>query len=162
MDISAGKDIITNRPFGTTDYVIASVSVVTGGGVVKGLGKIAKVSDITSDINKVEKIAIPRIGSKTGYVFKPAIDLDYRGTGKSHVDALEEAFRRTGVPRDQFTITRWATDKNGKSFPVKWYATGGAEISIDIGHTKADTQIHLISRILDIKLRGKRHLEVTL
>jgi hypothetical protein len=48
---------------------------------------------------------------------------------------LEEAFKRTGVPKEKFEVTEWAKDVNGKSFPVEWRAKNGAEVNIDIGHT---------------------------
>ncbi|GAE91031.1 hypothetical protein JCM21531_4704 [Acetivibrio straminisolvens JCM 21531] len=48
---------------------------------------------------------------------------------------MEEAFKRTGVPKEKFEVTEWAKDVNGKSFPVEWRAKNGAEVNIDIGHT---------------------------
>lgn len=62
-------------------------------------------------------------------------DLDWRGAGKTWRSGVDEAFSRTGVSRDQFTITKWGRDANGKSFPVEWRAKNGAEVNIDIGHT---------------------------
>jgi hypothetical protein len=76
------------------------------------------------------------LGKITGYKFKEGVDLDFRGTGKTYRDALNEAFIRTGVPRTEFTVTKWGRDANGKSFPVEWRAKNGAEVNIDIGHTK--------------------------
>jgi uncharacterized protein YukE len=76
------------------------------------------------------------LGKITGYKFKEGVDLDFRGTGKTYRDALNEAFIRTGVPRTEFTVTKWGKDANGKSFPVEWRAKNGAEVNIDIGHTK--------------------------
>ncbi|MBR9879219.1 MAG: hypothetical protein GYB17_06855 [Gammaproteobacteria bacterium] len=64
--------------------------------------------------------------------FNPEKDLDLRGTGKSHHDGLTEAFRRTGVPREQFEVTKWGTDVNGKSVPVEWQAPNGANVNMDI------------------------------
>ncbi|MED0652478.1 polymorphic toxin type 47 domain-containing protein [Aeribacillus composti] len=72
----------------------------------------------------------------TGYKFKEDVDLDFRGTGKTYRDSLNEAFIRTGVPRTEFTVTKWGRYANGKSFPVEWRAKNGAEVNIDIGHTK--------------------------
>jgi len=63
-------------------------------------------------------------------------DVDWRGSGKTTRDALEHAFERTGVPRSEFTPTKWAKDKDGKSFPVEYRSSGGAEVNIDIGHTQ--------------------------
>ncbi|HEY0464049.1 MAG TPA: polymorphic toxin type 47 domain-containing protein, partial [Polyangiaceae bacterium] len=61
-------------------------------------------------------------------------DLDWRGNGQDVKDALDEAFQRTGVPREDFEVTRWGHDENGKSFPTEWRAPGGAEVNVDLGH----------------------------
>ncbi|UVL91967.1 polymorphic toxin type 47 domain-containing protein [Pseudomonas sichuanensis] len=49
--------------------------------------------------------------------------------------ALDEAFRRTGVPRSEFEVTRWGKDQYGKSHPTEWSVRGGlnkgAEVNID-------------------------------
>lgn len=71
--------------------------------------------------------------------FNPKVDQDLRSTGKSYKDALDEAFRKTGVSRDEFEPTKWGRDKYGKSFPseyrVRSGANRGAEVNVDIGHT---------------------------
>jgi hypothetical protein len=69
------------------------------------------------------------------YRLKPH-DLDWRGTGKKLKDALDEAFRRTGVAREEFRVTRWAKDAYGKSHPVEWRAPNGAEVNIDWPHAR--------------------------
>jgi RHS repeat-associated protein len=74
--------------------------------------------------------------SKNGWKVDASKDLDWRGGGKSVRDALAEAFNRTGVQQDQFEVTRWAKDAHGKSFPVEWRAGKGAEVSIDLGHSR--------------------------
>jgi RHS repeat-associated protein len=66
--------------------------------------------------------------------FDQKFDVDWRGTGKAVKDAIEEAFRRTGLPRESFDVVEWARDKYGKSFPVRWRAAGGAEVNIHTGH----------------------------
>ncbi|GCD83038.1 hypothetical protein PTHTG4_21010 [Parageobacillus thermoglucosidasius] len=68
------------------------------------------------------------LGKITGYKFKEDVDLDFRGTGKTYRDALNEAFIRTGVPRTEFTVTKWGRDANGKSFPVEWRAKNGPDV----------------------------------
>ncbi|QXX08946.1 hypothetical protein KW548_17700 [Vibrio neptunius] len=55
-----------------------------------------------------------------------------RGTGATFRDALDEAFKRTGVPRDQFKVTKWGRDQNGKSVPVEYSGLGGANVNMDI------------------------------
>ena len=64
--------------------------------------------------------------------FNPEKDVDLRGTGKTHRDALDEAFKRTGVPREQFEVTKWGRDQYGKSIPVEWQGPGGANVNMDI------------------------------
>jgi hypothetical protein len=59
-------------------------------------------------------------------------DLDLRGTGKTYRDALDEAFKRTGIPRDQFEVTKWGKDVNGKSIPTEWTGPRGAAVNMDI------------------------------
>jgi hypothetical protein len=51
-------------------------------------------------------------------------------------DALAEAFKLTGVEKGEFEVTKWGRDAYGKSFPVEWRSKGGAEVSIDLGHTR--------------------------
>ncbi|QRK14158.1 hypothetical protein JQX13_48700 [Archangium violaceum] len=63
-------------------------------------------------------------------------DLDWRGMGKGVPEALDEAFKRTGVSREEFAVTKWGRDKLGKSAPVEWRAPNGAEVNIDMGHIK--------------------------
>jgi RHS repeat-associated protein len=72
-------------------------------------------------------------GSELNYKLKPQ-DLDWRGTGKTSKDALNEAFKKTGVSKEEFTVTKWGKDINGKSVPVEWRSKNGAEVSIDLAH----------------------------
>jgi RHS repeat-associated protein len=88
---------------------------------------------------------LPNPGAATGWRMGPR-DIDWRGTGTSTRAALDEAFRRTGVARSEFEVTRWARDVNGKSWPVEWRVPArtrantpnpnrGAEVSMDSAHT---------------------------
>ncbi len=61
-------------------------------------------------------------------------DLDWRNSDATWQDALDEAFNQTGVLRDQFQITNWAYDIQGKSYPVEWRGPHGAEVSMDFPH----------------------------
>jgi RHS repeat-associated protein len=61
-------------------------------------------------------------------------DLDWRGQNKSLNEALDEAFKKTGVDRKEFKVTRWGKDQYGKSIPVEYRAKGGAEVSVDFAH----------------------------
>ncbi|WP_415839705.1 polymorphic toxin type 47 domain-containing protein [Paenibacillus tarimensis] len=47
-------------------------------------------------------------------------------------DALDEAFKLTGVSRNQFKVTKWGKDQNGKSIPVEWSGPNGANVNMDI------------------------------
>jgi RHS repeat-associated protein len=68
------------------------------------------------------------------YVLKNGIDLDWRGGGKTFQEALTEAFKRTGMDRNSFEITKWASGSNGKSMPVEYRASNGAEVNVDFPH----------------------------
>jgi len=63
--------------------------------------------------------------------FDPAKDLDWQGGDKTFQDALDEAFERTGVPRDDFVPTAWAKTEHGKTMVVEWTAPGGAIVNVD-------------------------------
>jgi hypothetical protein len=67
---------------------------------------------------------------KNGYTFKDGVD----SFAKNHRAALEDAFKKTGLPRNEFQITKWAKDQHGKSFPVEYRHPSGAEVNIDTGH----------------------------
>ena len=74
-------------------------------------------------------------GSDFGnYQFKEGVDIDLRGKG-TYKDSLDIAFEKTGIPKEDFTVTKWGKDKYGKSFPVEWKAKNGYEVNIDIGHS---------------------------
>ena len=68
------------------------------------------------------------------YEFKEGIDVDLRGQG-TYKDALELGFEKTGLSKNDFDVTKWGRDANGKSFPTEWRAANGAEVNIDLGHS---------------------------
>jgi RHS repeat-associated protein len=78
-----------------------------------------------------------RLGSGTlnlmRYNFRQGDD-DFRGSHISFQDALNYAFKKTGVERSEFQVTKWGKTENGKSIPVEYRAPGGAEVSIDYAH----------------------------
>lgn len=80
-----------------------------------------------------KKNFIKDIGSLTGYDVKD-VDLDWRDSGKTFEEALQEAFRRTGIKKEQFYPKDWSKDINGKSGVVEWIGPDGAEVSIDAPH----------------------------
>jgi hypothetical protein len=63
-------------------------------------------------------------------------DLDWRGTGKTVQDALNDAFGKTGIPKSEFVVTKWGKDIYGKSHPVEWRHPSGAEVNIGWPHAK--------------------------
>ncbi len=70
--------------------------------------------------------------------FSPEKDVDFRGTDKTYKDAIEEAFKRTGIPKENFEVSQWGKDSYGKSIPVEWMpkpgveGAGGATVNMDI------------------------------
>lgn len=69
-------------------------------------------------------------------------DLDWRGTGKTVKDALEEAFDRvfksTGVKREDMRPSQWGKNEYGKPVPVEWQGVDSngvkVEVNIDYNH----------------------------
>jgi len=61
-------------------------------------------------------------------------DLDLRGTGKTYRDGLNEAFKRTGYPKEEFKVAVWGKDKYGKSVPVEYHHPSGAKVNMDYTH----------------------------
>lgn len=70
--------------------------------------------------------------SGNNWLFNLEKDVDWRGTGKTHLDGLNEAFLRTGISKDSFQITKWGKTADGKSIPVEWEAPNGAQVNMDI------------------------------
>ncbi|MGN6492769.1 MAG: polymorphic toxin type 47 domain-containing protein [Agriterribacter sp.] len=79
---------------------------------------------------KEEANAIKRSGWQLG-----KNDIDLRGKGKSFNDALEDAFQKTGVNKDEFKVTKWGKNSYGKSVPVEYRSSNGAEVNVDFGHS---------------------------
>jgi len=61
-------------------------------------------------------------------------DEDWRGSGKTFNEALDEAFKNTGVERNKFKPTKWAKNEYGKSIPVEYEGPGGAKVSVDYAY----------------------------
>ena len=76
-----------------------------------------------------------KCGEGNGYIFDKDKDVDMTNGKGTLDDALNEAFNRTGIDRDQFEVSKWALDNNGNLQPVEWRGPKGAEVSIDTGHT---------------------------
>ncbi|MBW8721737.1 MAG: hypothetical protein JF626_07630 [Polaromonas sp.] len=76
---------------------------------------------------------VPGIVMSNGYQVKPTDSYapDWR-------TAVDRAFDSIGLPKEEFSPSKWAQDANGKSFPVEWTHPSGAEVNIDIGHSNPD------------------------
>jgi hypothetical protein len=63
--------------------------------------------------------------------FNPKVDARVA----NHDEAVREAFRRTGVPIDEFEVTQWGKTLEGKSIPVEWSVRSGpnrgAQVNMD-------------------------------
>lgn len=109
-----------------------------------------------------KKNFIKDIGSLTGYPVKKE-DLDWRDSGKTFEEALEEAFRRTGIPKEQFVAKKWGLDINGKSGVVEWKGPKGSEVSVDAPHEIDGPDVfHIGFKALDAddqKIRGHIFLD---
>jgi uncharacterized protein RhaS with RHS repeats len=99
-------------------------------GLAGGLNQYAYVPDPLSWIDPLGLAGCDLTGNN--WKFNSQKDIDSRGTGKTYRDALDEAFKRTGIPRDQFEVTKWGKDQYGKSIPVEWQGPGGANVNMDI------------------------------
>jgi hypothetical protein len=71
-----------------------------------------------------------RLG-RGGWTFNPKVDANVR----THDEAVAEAFRRTGVPQNEFVPTQVAKTANGKTITVEWTVKSGpnrgAQVNID-------------------------------
>ena len=104
------------------------VSAIGVGKAIKGNSK-----------NSANQYSSKDIAFSQGYKFKEGIDLDLRGKQVYTKDAVQLAFEKTGVPKDQFVVTKWGYDQNGKSIPVEYKTLHGskykgAEVSVDVAH----------------------------
>jgi RHS repeat-associated protein len=66
-----------------------------------------------------------------GWVFDPTRDVDLTGGKGTYRDALDEAFRRTGIPREKFKASQWQRTIYGKSMPAQWHSASGAVVGVD-------------------------------
>ncbi len=123
--------------------------------------------DLLSKVKQIQLCAckknfIKDIGSLTGYKVK-ASDLDWRDSQKTFEEALEEAFRRTGIPKEQFLAKKWGLDINGKSGVVEWKGPRRSEVSVDAPHEIDGPDVfHIGFKALDAddqKIRGHIFLD---
>ncbi|NUE67746.1 hypothetical protein GYX26_11075 [Snodgrassella sp. ESL0253] len=125
--------LVNKKPKPTSINGAASVGKKAEKGGISGDSGKASSSSAKNNVNQHNDPAF-----KNGYVWKPGIDADLRGTGKTYQDALNQAFNKLGIDKSEFSVTKWGSDKNGKSFPTEYRVTQGknkgAEVNIDIGH----------------------------
>ena len=122
-----------------------ALNAVGGLAIVGGLGLTLYGSHMTAGAGRnaydhARQLRSPSKQPETGelrYKLKDD-DEDWRGQGKTTREAIDHGFEKTGVDRDEFTVTRWGVDKNGKSFPVEWRVESGpnkgAEVNVDNSH----------------------------
>ena len=142
VGIPAGVAVVA----GSTTLVVAGAAEVAAGASLV----YSSVSNFGRDVDELNRAKqnTEKVGKtkKFGeYEFKDGIDIDLRGKGTCK-DAVDLAFEKTGVPREEFEVTKWGKDKEGKSFPVEWRANNGAEVNIDTGHSlnsQAPTSPHV-------------------
>ncbi|MCK9206918.1 MAG: polymorphic toxin type 47 domain-containing protein, partial [Salinivirgaceae bacterium] len=123
---------------GLIDPLITVGTLTTGG---SGPAMLSKAPPTT--LNSVKNVIKEGVEStkpalkELKYQLKRGLDLDWRGTGKTWKDALDEAFKKTGYSKEDFEVTKWSDfkDEFGKSVPVEWEGPNGASINIDYAHT---------------------------
>ncbi|MBC3339058.1 type IV secretion protein Rhs, partial [Pseudomonas proteolytica] len=81
----------------------------------------------------------PQLNAKKEWQLNSNVDLDWRKQSGSAYEqmhkGLNEAFHRTGIPKYDYSVTKWGKDKYGKSFPTEWRVqkgpNRGTEVNID-------------------------------
>ena len=134
--LKAGASLIPVAKITKVPKVVKAIGNVGKTGFKKGKEgeKIAK-SGQTKQTKARDKGDGGSSSNLGNYKFKEGIDEDLRGRKGIFDKALEKAFDKTRTPKKDFTVTKWGKDKYGKSHPVEWRASNGAEVSVDIGHS---------------------------
>jgi hypothetical protein len=144
---AAGGGLVAAPATGGTSLVVSAggAALATEGAIQVVQGSTSVVAGVGTLVHAVSMEDQPSSGSSSGgkqasgpqrdWKSGPN-DIDYRGSGKTARDAVDEAFRRTGEPRESFRVTQWGKDANGKSFPTEWRSPSGAEVSVDMAHLK--------------------------
>ncbi|QOY73300.1 hypothetical protein IH404_09655 [Pseudomonas sp. OST1909] len=45
---------------------------------------------------------------------------------------MDEAFRRTGIPETEYSVSKWGKDQYGKSFPTEWRVQSGPNRGVEV------------------------------
>jgi hypothetical protein len=114
LEFASGKDITSQRKLSWGEWLWSGVQTFLP--VAVGGLKVVKATNSTK------------------WVLNKAVDVDLQGADKGLTDALEMAFQRTGVAREDFEVTKWGRDLYGKTHPVEWRHSSGAEVNIDFPH----------------------------
>ncbi len=120
LEIAAGATVVAAKGNSIAEALNSLMSEMSGASNFGGKGT-EEEGESNSDLGN--------------YEFKEGIDEDLRGGKGTFEEALEKAFEKTGTPKEDFTVTKWGKDQYGKSHPVEWRASNGAEVSVDIGHS---------------------------
>jgi hypothetical protein len=115
----------------TTIVFAASLSIISLVAEVSPL--LGKVTSVSFALAAADPCNMP---GKPAINYQPkGSDLNWRGGGKTHLEALDKAFASTGYKKEQFPIVKTALSVYGKTLPVEW--SGGpdnAEVSMDCAH----------------------------
>jgi hypothetical protein len=144
----SGKPIDPPRPSGTPPFPVTpdplpnntgnQNPVTTGGSNNTGGNQIVDPAGSNIVGGGYGSGGAPNVGNgivmSNGYTIKPT-----DSSAPEWRSGVDQAFSQPGMPpKSEFTPTKWATDKDGKSFPVEWRHVSGAEVNIDVGHANND------------------------
>jgi hypothetical protein len=137
----ADFDVVASpaRPGGPARQVGAGAAGGGAGGTGGGSGPAPTTTPATQ--SRDARTVSPSSSNAPTATAKPVYDIslnknnvDWRGSGKTVDDAVNEAFKQTGVPIEKFRETKWVKTEYGKTVPVEWTGPGGAQVSIDVQH----------------------------
>lgn len=117
-------------------WLRSALPVLILGMAIRGRKGSGQADDHASRMPNAQRGTPKSLGS---WKFNSKVDLDWRGRKGSSFqildDALDEALKRTGIPRSEFKVTKWGKTVDGKTVPVEWRVTkgpnAGAEVNID-------------------------------
>jgi hypothetical protein len=86
----------------------SAIGVLNPAKTLANAGKLAVVLSGTSKaVGKLDGVGVK---AATRWKVGPN-DIDFRGSGKSVNDALDVAFKKTGLPKDEFNVTKWGATR---------------------------------------------------
>ena len=145
-DKSNGDRIALNANISSAQWALGDIEGMMNSFGMAGIGiRASEAGNAASKAKAIKNVAGLKGGINSSVKKIPTVaDVELHGYKVKDTDswspdyrsALEEAFKKTGVPKSDFHVTKWGIDKNGKSFPVEYRSKSGAEVNIDIGHSK--------------------------